>query len=210
LPLQHFFTIKISKEGFVSKIITADTHVPNKFFSNFIINFQGGLFEEIQGLDVSILKLPIAKIIFDPLQRNFVYDSIYTNEINDRLKKLYEDYRTLSKKNDSLKLIGALSGKDSVQVPKLVIPQQKVVYFIQVFASGKEGKQKSGLFKGLANVKQLYVNGIYKYYTGEYSSIIEAEKFKESINKEFADAFIIVFADGKEISLKEAAALQNK
>jgi hypothetical protein len=107
-------------------------------------------------------------------------------------------------------LVQKVVAPDTGKIPKLVIPQQKIAFFVQVFASHMEGKQKSGLFKGLANVKDRYENGLYKYYTGEYPGYIEAEKFRESIKKKFPDAFIIVFADGKKISLKEAQALLNK
>ena len=50
------------------------------------------IFEEVKGLDVSVLNQPIARITYSPSLEGFQYDVNYTNKINVELKKMYKKY----------------------------------------------------------------------------------------------------------------------
>ena len=55
------------------------------------------------------------------------------------------------------------------------------------------------------------VNGTYKYFVGNTSSKVEADKLKKKMReKGFNGAFVIAFKDGIRINVKEALSLQNE
>ena len=71
LPLQGSYTIKISKQGYVTKIITIDAHLPkSQETGNYYFEFAVELFENIEGLDVSVLKILSRKFSSIRLQKN--------------------------------------------------------------------------------------------------------------------------------------------
>jgi hypothetical protein len=97
LPLDKEFLIEISRKGFVTKSITVLTKVPNDQKSIFNFSFDVDLFEEVPGLDVNVLKNPIAKVSYNFAMEGFAYDVIYTSKINTELKKMYKEYYRLQK-----------------------------------------------------------------------------------------------------------------
>ncbi|MCW3086341.1 MAG: hypothetical protein JWP12_3707 [Bacteroidetes bacterium] len=97
LPLDKNFKIQISKEGFVTKYIFVSTKIPESKKDVFSFNFDVDIFQELRGLDVSVLKNPIAKVSYNIPLEGFAYDVNYTNRINSDLKKMYKDYYKLQK-----------------------------------------------------------------------------------------------------------------
>jgi hypothetical protein len=90
------YTIKVTKPGgYITKIVTFDTknvpsdederNVPFKF------DMEITLFKEYKGLDLSLLKDPIAKISFVNSARVFNYDEAYTKSIQSRLTQMMTD-----------------------------------------------------------------------------------------------------------------------
>ena len=98
LPLGRKFTINISKKGFVKKMIFVDTHVPQEARKVFVFTFDIDIFEKIEGLDVSVLNQPVAKVTFKALDKTFSYDAAYTNKVNSGLQKMYREYYALKRK----------------------------------------------------------------------------------------------------------------
>jgi len=97
LPLNRKFIVQVSKEGFVSKMIEVNTKVPLEMKLAFIFPFSVDIFEEVEGLDLSVLKKPIARISYLFPIKQFDYDNVYTSKINTELKKMYKDYYHLQK-----------------------------------------------------------------------------------------------------------------
>lgn len=95
LPLQRKFSIEISKKGCVSKIIEINTKMPQNKVKNYEFSFDIGIFEEVKGLNVSVLKKPIAKINYNTFMSVFDYDYNYTGKINTEIEKMYSDYYDL-------------------------------------------------------------------------------------------------------------------
>lgn len=95
LPLDKNLKIQVSKKGFVTKSIAVNTKVPvaNRDVFNFSCDVD--IFEEIAGLDVTVLNSPIAKITYSPSLETFQYDVNYTNKVNVELKKMYKKYYKL-------------------------------------------------------------------------------------------------------------------
>lgn len=95
LPLDKNFIIQVSKKGFVTKSISVNTKVPFDDRDAFNFSCDVDIFEEVVGLDVTILKSPIAKITYSPSLGSFQYDISYTNKVNVELKKMYKKYYKL-------------------------------------------------------------------------------------------------------------------
>jgi hypothetical protein len=92
LPLDHEFVLVFVKEGYVSKRITINTFVPGSVRADYKFAFNMNLFEELKGVDTSILNEPLAKIAFNLPKREFDYNENHTVTINRQIEKLYRDY----------------------------------------------------------------------------------------------------------------------
>lgn len=101
VPINKQFFIEFTKEGYVSKIIQVNTNMPPERKLAFIFPFEVTIFKEVNGLDVSILKKPVAKVVYNIIEHQFDYDYTFTNRINSELKVLYEEYERLKAKEAS-------------------------------------------------------------------------------------------------------------
>ncbi|MBI3509161.1 MAG: hypothetical protein HY064_00755 [Bacteroidetes bacterium] len=106
LPLNRKFTVSITKPGFICKIISVDTKVGKAFIQNYSFAFDVDIFEKVDGLDVSVLDQPVAKISFNSISHEFSYDIAYTSKVNAGLQKMYREYYVLKRReivlNDSV------------------------------------------------------------------------------------------------------------
>lgn len=91
--------------------------------------------------------------------------------------------------------------KEVVSTPKST--SSGVEFRIQIAASRKELTSKT--FNGLQNVESLFIDGYYKYYYGNSSNLSDIKKsLPEVRSKGYKDAWVVVFKNGKRISIKEA------
>ena len=93
LPLNRMLKLEISKKGYVTKYIEVNSKVPPERKLAYIFPYDIDLFEEIQGLDASILKKPVAKVKYELEKSNFEYDEAFTTSVNTDLRLLYKSYR---------------------------------------------------------------------------------------------------------------------
>jgi hypothetical protein len=114
LPLNRRFMMHISKAGYVEKKVIVDTHVPLNAHAVYQFTFDLDIFEHVDGLNVSILNKPIARISFKPFDKKFVYDREYTNKVNNDLQKMYREYYALKRKEQ--KLAADTTAKTKTQV----------------------------------------------------------------------------------------------
>ncbi|MBI3501229.1 MAG: hypothetical protein HY063_05485 [Bacteroidetes bacterium] len=227
IPLKRFFVVKFTKPGYVTKIITIDTHVPKTSKGNYFFGFSIDLFEEIPELDVSVLKHPIAKIFFNTFTKKFDYDYNYTAKINERVKEMYRKYFLLKKEGKGIQ--AKVSQPDTAATPiapripdtlvadtsRMMVADtaekyhfSKIIFSVQVLAVTQPASKNGKLFRQFKNVKDYKdkSDNLYKYYIGEFSNYEDAKKMLDSIRPQIpkADAFIIVFKDGKRIPAREA------
>jgi hypothetical protein len=101
LSLDRLYVVEITKPGFISKRFEINTKVPVDKKDVFDFDFDMDIFEKIEGLDVSVLDKPIAKVLFDVPNNQFIYDAAYTNRINADIQLMYRNYYILSKKTKS-------------------------------------------------------------------------------------------------------------
>jgi len=120
LPMDKNFKIEITKAGFVTKSVIVSTKVPAEKRDIFSFGFDVDIFEEVKGLDVSVLKNPIAKVAYNVQMSGFAYDVTYTTRINADLKKMYKNYYRLQKQAAD----SAASDRDSVATQKPLIKKK--------------------------------------------------------------------------------------
>lgn len=77
--------------------------------------------------------------------------------------------------------------------------QGKVIYKIQILTSPTKLSARSRLLRGYRNIDYFIEDNTYKYTYGESTSFNTINKLRRSILKDFKDAFIITFKDGKRI-----------
>ena len=79
----------------------------------------------------------------------------------------------------------------------------EVEFKIQIAASKK--KLPTSTFKGVEDVESLFIDGYYKYYYGNSSSLSGIKKLLPEVkSKGYKDAWVVAFKNGKRISIKEA------
>jgi chromosome segregation ATPase len=82
--------------------------------------------------------------------------------------------------------------------------EERVVYSINVISSD-EALDMAKTFKNESNIREYIESGRYRYAIGQYNSLGEAIKAKETMKaKGYSLAFIVAFKNDKRISLKEA------
>jgi N-acetylmuramoyl-L-alanine amidase len=74
-----------------------------------------------------------------------------------------------------------------------------VVYKVQILTSKKKLPASSRQFKGYKNISFYEENGLYKYTYGESSDLASMKATNKKLRKDFKDAFIIAFKDGKKM-----------
>lgn len=103
LPLDKKFKVLITKKGYVTKIVEINTMVPKEVNAAFIFPVDVAIFAEVKNLNTAVLNKPIARVQFNNMQKEFVYDITYTHKINGELKKMYKEFYQLKKEEEKKK-----------------------------------------------------------------------------------------------------------
>ncbi len=82
--------------------------------------------------------------------------------------------------------------------------ENKIIFTIQILSSTTKIPLKPKNFKGLKDVKEFELNGIYKYIVGEESEFGKIIEYQKTIREKYRDAFVIALENGKKISVKQA------
>jgi N-acetylmuramoyl-L-alanine amidase len=94
---------------------------------------------------------------------------------------------------------------DTPEQPVLPEKINGISYKVQLKASSKKLLKSDKVYKAATNIQYEYVNGVYKYLSGPYTSFSEAGKFlKKARTLGYTDAFVAVYKNGKRLSLSEA------
>ncbi|KJS06269.1 MAG: hypothetical protein VR77_05565, partial [Flavobacteriales bacterium BRH_c54] len=103
LPPDAVYLVEFSKPGFTGKKIEFSTKnvPPEDAKYGFEFPMEMNLFEEVEGLDVSILDKPIAKVAFDPAYGYMDYDPNYTKSIQKELEQLKKDHEQKRKEQEA-------------------------------------------------------------------------------------------------------------
>jgi len=96
LQKNGWYTVKISKQGYVCRVISVDTKLASENNGHYKFAFDTELIEEEDALRLnkSALKMPIAHISFDAKKRWFTHSVAYTNQVKN---KIYSGHLQLNK-----------------------------------------------------------------------------------------------------------------
>lgn len=94
LDLGKEYDIKFGRSGFVGKSVYMDSrNIPEEDVgAGFSLNIEMSLFEEQEGLDVSILDNPIGKAKYNPNTGALEFDFAYTQKIKDEINRLMREW----------------------------------------------------------------------------------------------------------------------
>ncbi|MCB9359866.1 MAG: hypothetical protein H6587_10380 [Flavobacteriales bacterium] len=97
------YVLEFSKPGHVTKRIEFSTKnvPPDDAKYGFEFPMEMNLFEKMDGLDVSILNKPIAKVAFDPATGYMDYDPAYTKSIKSELERLKKELEEKLKQQEA-------------------------------------------------------------------------------------------------------------
>ena len=135
---------------------------------------------------------------FERLKLNTISETITVNapliEKEEQKTVVKEEVaQTKVKKEESIKKVTTTPKKTSSEVE----------FKIQIAASRK--KLPTSTFKGVEDVESLFIDGYYKYYYGNSSSLSGIKKLLPEVkSKGYKDAWVVAFKNGKRISIKEA------
>lgn len=89
-----------------------------------------------------------------------------------------------------------------------VAPETGLVFRVQFLISKTEKKLSSPEFKGIDKIDYYVHQGMYKYTAGNESTIEDAMKIKQMLDRKgYKDSFVIAFLKGERISMDEARKL---
>lgn len=132
-----------------------------------------------------------------------------SEELEVRSEELKNDV-TLEDKNEKLPATQMISGVAQQNSSKLdsaftstEIPHSEYEFFIQYLVSKNNYKADNAVFKGHTPTKILNENNLFKYLVGPYDVNTVFNKRNE-ITKDFPDAFIVAYKEGKKVSTPEA------
>jgi len=83
------YELKFSKQGYTSKKLAFSTKLgPPSETDIRLVGNEVLLFKVDPDLDVSVLDKPVGKFVYDPVEKNFNYDKVYTQSIKAKVDVL--------------------------------------------------------------------------------------------------------------------------
>lgn len=126
IPYNDLYTLRIEKEGYVTKIIEVNSDVPESVitegssFSKKKIEIT--LYPEKKNVDVGIFKQPVIKLAYDRSYDDFIRDTDYEDALKGRANKVESDLKIPSPK--SAEIASAEIPKSESAINKPVIPRE--------------------------------------------------------------------------------------
>lgn len=186
-------------------VIVDEVQVGNVKKIGFLSDNSGKILVELKiDDDINLPNHSIAKIV----QNGITTHKMIEIELNAS-KKYYESGDTLIAQDFFLNIDSLVNLSNTVQDMVsgnhfTTASKDAIIYSVQLIASVNEIPLIPENFKGLKEVRKYTENGIYKYVYGNKNSLSEVKDLKLQLqNMGYNDAFIVVFRNGKRISLSE-------
>ena len=166
------------------------------FISNYV---EGNLLDSEDGQN------EIAKAIADAIVS--YKNEYFGNDVgeNYQLRPSHKNVENPAK--DTSALVKAKVIPESIEIKKSQSKQDnsKVLFKVQISASGKQKELQPKNFKGLKNISVEFDDNVYKYMYGETQSYDESKNLLEEAKaKGYSSAFLIAYKNGEKISIQEA------
>jgi N-acetylmuramoyl-L-alanine amidase len=120
-------------------------------------------------------------------------------KVEDKNEIKTEKTENINVENKDIKAKGEIIPNSSFLIPN----SNDIEFFIQYLVSKNNYKADNAVFKGHAPTKVLNENNLYKYLIGPFDVNTVFTKRNE-ITKDFPDAFIVAYKEGKKVSTPEA------
>jgi N-acetylmuramoyl-L-alanine amidase len=120
-------------------------------------------------------------------------------KVEDKVEIKTEKTENINVENKDIKAKGEIIPNSSFLIPN----STEIEFFIQYLVSKNNYKADNAVFKGHAPTKVLNENNLYKYLIGPFDVNTVFTKRNE-ITKDFPDAFIVAYKEGKKVSTPEA------
>lgn len=86
-----------------------------------------------------------------------------------------------------------------------------VIYRVQFYVTPSQLKKDDKRFKSLKDIYMYEHNGMYKFTSGKFNSLAEAENHKKTVRSEgFKDAFTVAFLEDERITISKAKQILNE
>ena len=132
-------------------------------------------------------------------EKQFLLSDIGQDYIASAIFRAFRSYKNIIESKSNFMI--SEEQTDSITSNKIKVG---IRFKIQIASSNKSIPLNSKEFKGLKDIEEFEIEGTYKYTVGNESNYNEIVKLQKKIRKNFPDAFIIAFDNGKKISVKEA------
>ena len=127
---------------------------------------------------------------------------VRSEELKNEVTKPAEEVKTENELGVRSEELGVK--EENKEIKKDTIPNStEIEFFIQYLVSKNNYKADNAVFKGHAPTKVLNENNLYKYLIGPFDVNAVFTKRNE-ITKDFPDAFIVAYKEGKKVSTPEA------
>ncbi len=163
---------------------------------------------------VNSLQNILSKINSDKTTAGLLFndDVLYHNitSLTANLERLLVDIRNNPKRY--LRFSAVDLGKDVYISPSATAQgsADNIRFRIQLLSTADRLVSESPVFEGLEDVEELNTNGTYTYYAGNTSDFTVIEKMLTDAKRNFPDATIVAFREGKEIKLQKALRLMKE
>jgi len=131
---------------------------------------------------------------FLPVPKPYKIDPIQTDQVNQETVI----FETVSAGNDSVKVI---------ETEQTILNNNDVRFRIQFFISKENLSTTDKKFSAISEVRKYNETKLWKYTSGNYKSLDDAQIHLKEIKKKYADAFIVAFNNEVKITLQQAREL---
>jgi phospholipid/cholesterol/gamma-HCH transport system substrate-binding protein len=139
-------------------------------------------------------------------------DELYYNitGLTSNLERLMTDIRNNPKRY--LHFSGVDLGKNIYinTTPSQSAISQNISYKIHLISTTLQLQKESPMFSELGKVEEIITNGSFSYFAGNTPDFMAIEKILTIAQRNFPDATIIAYKDGKEIKLEKALRLMRR
>ena len=124
----------------------------------------------------------------------------YKHDIDKKNGKAEEVEGQKSKANEPSTSEASTNSATKTESPNHQITKSPTEYYWQVLVSKNNYALNHPVFKGVSIGNVIHENNVYKYLVGPEESNEAINNYREYIKKNFPDAFIVVYQNGKRIA----------
>jgi len=119
-----------------------------------------------------------------------------------------DDLKDLKASNEEIATDSAITAT-AIDTVQMKASTNEIRFRIQFFTSKENLNTSDRRFNALQEVKKINENGVWKYTSGNFTTLTEAQSALQEVKKKHSDAFIVAFHNERKISVQEAQSLMQ-